>query len=185
MKIRDYLKECGFSTFEGSCYHKKDHQNLLKEIIRYKTNGLEIGFNAGDSADFFLNQGCDLISFDIGRHTYVDHAKKYIDDKYPNKHKLVIGDSTETIPKHQGCYDFIYIDGNHRYKIARQDIHNCRKLSDKDTIIIIDDYVSNPLLIRRWNTGVIEAVNELEDFEVEGQKDLGIGRGLIWGKFQS
>jgi predicted O-methyltransferase YrrM len=183
MPIRKYLKEKGFTNFEGSLYYQKDQQDLLKELIQHKKRGLEIGFNAGDSADLFLNQGCDLISFDIGRHSYIPFAKDYLDHEYPEKHQLVIGDSTKTIPEHNGEYDFIYIDGNHSYKIARQDLANCRKLSHKDTLIIIDDYVCNPLLIRKWNTGVIEAVNELEDFEVEGQRDLGIGRGLIWGKY--
>ena len=183
MKIRDYLKEGGFRNFEGSCYYQKEQQNLLKEIIADKKRGLEIWFNAGDSADLFLSEGCELISFDIGRHTYVYDAKDYIDDKYPGKHTLVIGNSTETLPKHQGSYDFIYIDGNHRYEIASQDIHNSRKLCHKDTIIIIDDYVVQSK--RKHNEGVIKAVNELEDFIVVGQRDFkGSGRGIIWGKFQ-
>ena len=183
MPIRKYLKEKGFTSFEGSLYYQKDQQDLLKEIIQNKKRGLEIGFNAGDSAELFLSQGCDLISFDIGRHSYISFAKDYLDKQYPDKHKLVIGDSTKTLPEHHGEYDFIYIDGCHRYKIASQDLANCRKLCHKDTIIIIDDYVCDPENIRHYNKGPERAVNELEDFEVEGQRDFGIGRGLIWGKY--
>lgn len=183
MKIRQYLRNKGIKSFEGSLYNQKDQQNFLKELIQNKKRGLEIGFNAGDSAELFLSEGCDLISFDIGRHSYVPFAKDFLDLQYPDKHKLVIGDSTKTIPEHQGQYDFIYIDGCHRYEIASQDINNCRKLCHKDTIIIIDDYVSDPENIRNYNEGVIIAVSELENFIVEGQRDFGIGRGLIWGQY--
>ena len=140
MNVREYLrKNKGIKSFEGSLYNQSAHQDLLKKLIHEKKRGLEIGFNAGDSAELFLSEGCDLISFDIGRHSYTRLAKEFLDLQYPNKHKLVIGNSTKTIPEHQGqagLYDFIYIDGCHRYEIASQDIMNCRKLSHKDTQVL-------------------------------------------------
>ena len=103
MNVREYLrKNKGIKSFEGSLYNQSAHQDLLKKLIHEKKRGLEIGFNAGDSAELFLSEGCDLISFDIGRHSYTRLAKEFLDLQYPNKHKLVIGNSTKTIPEHQG-----------------------------------------------------------------------------------
>ncbi len=185
MDLRNYLKEKGFKNFEGSLYNQTEQIELYNDLLKNKKNGLQIGFNAGDSANLFLsiNNGT-LLSVDINTHNYVKPANEFINNKYPNKHKLVIGDSTIILPKlKKEIYDYIFIDGGHSFKVANQDIINCKRFCNKDTIIIIDDYVDSEDLIRKHNIGVIRGVNNNKDFKIEGQRDFGIGRGIIWGNF--
>ena len=61
---------------------------------------MEIGFNAGHSAELFLsnNKNINVLSFDIGGHQYVKYGKEFIDNKYPNRHALILGDSVQTVP---------------------------------------------------------------------------------------
>ena len=166
-----------YQVKEGSCYKQERQKVLLKELVKGKSRGLQIGLNAGDSAYLFLEetQGT-LISYDIGTHKYIDEVHKRLG---PN-HKLVKGDSviTLTAEKHRD-YDYIYIDGGHSYRCASNDLKNCLKIANKDTLIILDDYVRDKELIRKHNVGVIKAYAEIKVREL-GQEDFGKGRGLIY-----
>ncbi len=181
-ELRKYLKSKGYPRFEGSCYNQTEQQELLKELIKNKQSGLEIGFNAGDSANLFLQQGVRLTSCDIFLHQYCYDACDYLRDKYNGNFFIIKGDSRIVLPELDCKYDFIYVDGNHSYKVVKEDLKNIVKLCHENTLIIIDDYVVNPDYIRGYNEGVIQGVAEFEEFDVIGQKDFGIGRGLIWGK---
>lgn len=185
LSLRKYLKKNGMNVTEGSLHNQKVQQDLLRKLIKDKKKGMQIGFNAGDSADLFLDEtGGSLTSFDINRHNYVKFGEKYINLKYPNKHKLIIGDSTIVLPKRKKTkYDFIYIDGGHTYDVASQDIKNCKRFSDKNTLVIIDDYVTKKDWIKGYNKSVIKAVKDNKDFVRKGQKDFGPGRGIIWGYY--
>ncbi len=185
MDLRNYLKEKNYKNFEGSLYNQKEQIEFYNDLLKNKKNGLQIGFNAGDSANLFLSITTgNLLSVDINTHNYVEPANEFINNKYPNRHKLVLGDSNIVLPKlEQKFYDYIFIDGGHSFKVANQDIINCKRFSNKDTLIIIDDYVDSEELIRKHNIGVIKAVSNNKDFKIEGQKDFGIGRGIIWGNF--
>jgi predicted O-methyltransferase YrrM len=154
---------------------------------------MEIGFNAGHSAEIFLknNKELTLTSFDLGEHDYVNHAKEYIDITYPNRHKLILGDSTKTIPiylqnnKDQN-FDFIFIDGGHDYTIAKADIENCFHFAHKDTIIALDDTI----FTNGWEAGYtigptktwLENVEQNKIMELN-RKDYCFGRGMSWGKY--
>jgi predicted O-methyltransferase YrrM len=182
--LRKYLKQKGYNLFEGSCYNQREQQELLKELIKGKNKGLEIGFNAGDSAYLFLKQECELTSCDIFLHNYTYEACDFLRNKYNGKFFIIKGDSQIILPQLNDKYDFIYVDGNHRYSCVKNDLKNIINLCDKNTLVIIDDYVLEPDNIRKYNEGVIQGVAEFEEFEVIGQRDFGPGRGLIWGKIK-
>jgi len=104
---------------------------------------LEIGFNFGHSALNFLNANPEInvISVDLGEHQYVYDCKKIIDKHFPQRHQLIIGDSTKVIPQLVGNIhpDFIYIDGGHQDPVPLLDIRNCLALADNNTILCLDD----------------------------------------------
>lgn len=54
--------------------------------------------------------------------------------------KIIIGDSTKTLPNISDKYDLIHIDGGHSTKVAESDIINSYRLSKEGTILIMDDY---------------------------------------------
>ena len=71
--------------------------------------------------------------------------KSEIDNKYPDRHTLIIGNSLDTIPKFNNDkkYDLIFIDGGHEYNISYNDLKNCKRLAHSDTLVIMDDVVRN------------------------------------------
>ena len=106
----------------------------------------EIGFNVGISSDTFLKNkySVEVISFDIIIHEYVYDAKEFIDKKYPNRHTLIAGNSHNTVPYFHKKFpninfDLIFIDGDHSFNGAKNDIINMKKLSHKKTILLFDD----------------------------------------------
>ena len=177
MSLRDYLKKYDITKFEGSIHNQEAQQKRLKSLTKGKKKGLEIGFNAGDSADLFLNNGViKLTSLDIGEHDYYKVGKKYINKKYPKRHKLIIGDSAKTLDKLKGKYDFIFIDGDHSYKGAMADYEKSRRLSNDKTLIIFDDNV------HPGPKKVIKEIVKHKQFKVAGKDKYKLkGRGMLWG----
>jgi predicted O-methyltransferase YrrM len=154
---------------------------------------MEIGFNAGHSAEVFLQNNKDLIltSFDLGDHDYVTTAKEYIDTTYPNRHTLILGNSKTSIPIYlknnkETKFDIIFIDGGHDYDIAKADMENCFHLAHKDTIVILDDTIFTKGWEQSWTIGPtrtwLEHLEQNKIIELT-RKDYCYGRGMAWGKY--
>ena len=126
-------------------------------------NIVEIGFNTGVSSAYFLSARDDIkvISVDIGYHRYVYECKKLIDEQFPGRHTLIIGDSRKIIPELNKSDprikpDLIFIDGDHGEPTPLIDARNCLALADKETVLVMDD--TN--LYNGW-AGVLQAMCEL------------------------
>lgn len=194
MNITEFLNSHGFHTFEGNSQQiSKQVEDLIKLSKGSDIHVLEIGFNAGHSAEVFLqnNHSLKLISFDLGEHDYILKAKQFIDAKYKNRHTLILGDSTITIPTYindnpNKKFDIIFIDGGHDYSIANADLENCRKLANKDTIVIIDDTTYTEGWERFYTIGPtktwVEHLNNGTIIEIN-RTDYEVGRGMSWGKY--
>lgn len=123
---------------------------------------LEIGFNLGHSAVNALTSRPDIAvdSVDIGEHDYIEATAKYVQRRFPHRHKLIIGNSTDVIPALAATgekYDSVYVDGGHDYETAKADLLNCRRLAHDGTALILDDYMPE----RHWGVGPYRAWNEL------------------------
>jgi len=194
MSLESYLINSGSSNLEGHIQMCHEQVQLLKKIVSTGAikNIMEIGFNAGHSAVLFLenNSSINVTSFDIGEHDYVNVGKKYIDINYPSRHTLIIGNSIESVPifinRNSVTFDLIFIDGGHEYNVAKVDLENCKKLSHKNTIVIMDDttythgweqgYTVGPT--RVW----LEGINNKLITEIS-RIDFSIGHGMSWGKY--
>lgn len=188
MSLTDFLNSRGFQEFEGNSHQIPRQTQELIALSNGKVNAMEIGFNAGHSADTFLRYNPDLrlTSFDLGDHPYVRTAKEYIDKTYPNRHTLILGNSTETVPLFSGKFDLIFIDGGHDYETAKADISNCMKLADKDTLVIIDDTIYTRKWEAQWTIDPTRAwVDRLCHGTIRGlgRSEYCPGRGMSWGKF--
>lgn len=193
--ISKFLSSNGFHEFiEG---YSQEIPDQVKDLITLSNHSniqmMEIGFNAGHSAEIFLqnNPSILLTSFDMGAYDYVDKAKEYIDSTYPNRHTLILGDSTVTIPKYikensDKVFDVIFIDGGHDYEIANADLENCKKLANKNTIVIMDDTIFRNDWEAHYTIGPtkawIEHINRGEIREINRVEYKG-GRGMSWGKY--
>ena len=190
-----YLQSRNFTEFEGYSQQVPGQTKDLAQLISHPDvrTVMEIGFNAGHSAEIFLktNPNITLVSFDLGCHDYVKVGKEYIDSKYPGRHTLILGDSTKTIPKYieenpGKTFDLLFIDGCHEYDFALADMSNCRLLAHKNSIVLLDDTMFTNGWVAHFNVGPtkvwLEFIrdNKLLSFQ---QRDYRPGRGMSWGQY--
>jgi len=194
MSISTFLDLKGFKRFEG---YSQQNPLQVDDLIRLTNEPnitvMEIGFNAGHSAEVFLqnNTNLTLTSFDLGEHNYVTSAKEYIDATYPNRHTLIVGDSRKTIPmfleKNKDVkFDIIFIDGGHTYEIAKADMENCLHFAHKDTIVALDDTMFTNGWEQSYNIGPTKTWTEhLQQNKITeiNRTDYSSGRGMSWGKY--
>ena len=194
INLVDFFKEKNITKFEGYSQQIKEQVEFLKNIVNDESinNVMEIGFNAGHSAELFLssNKNINLVSFDIGVHRYVNLGKKFIDKTYPNRHTLIKGNSLSTVPeyfkKQNKKFDLIFIDGGHDYNVSKGDILNCKNLAHDKTIVVIDDTINNNNWLKNWNIGPNRAWKEAKDSNMIkeiGTIDFKKGRGQSWGYY--
>lgn len=192
MSLTDFLSKT--IDLEGNIDNVKAQQEKLIELSKNVKTAMEIGFNAGHSAELFLKNNPDLtlISFDIGEHDYVLTGKRYIDKMFPGRHTLIIGDSTMSIPKFikdnpHAKFDLLFIDGCHEYEIAKTDLENCKHLAHKDSIFIMDDTIFSDIGYGQWNIGPTRAIIELHKqgllINVKPY-DFVPGRGMTVGNYR-
>lgn len=189
----EMVKKYNVQSTEGYTLENENQTKFLIELVR-KYNPetiIEIGFGVGHSSLLFLNNtNAKVISFENGNNPSIDSAKKFIDEKFPYRHKLLKGDSTITIPEFselmKNKYDMIFIDGGHNDDIPYKDIINCEKLAGDNTILIVNDIVNNNDKVASWNINVTRIWNEVLEKNIVnklGWEDIDWGRGIGWGTY--
>jgi predicted O-methyltransferase YrrM len=186
-----YLNKLNFK-YQGGNVQQTDIQiskllEILTEIKPLKI--MEIGFNAGHSSEIFLkNTNADVVSFDIvsDAFPYTMYGKRYLDTLYPNRHILIKGNSTITVPQYNDLFDIIFIDGCHDYNVVKLDLENCKRLAHENTIVIIDDTIYKNDWVMDYSIGPTKAwLEQIEQNKIEQIDYIDIikGKGMSWGKY--
>ena len=100
---------------------------------------------------------------------------KLIDYKFPHRHRLIIGNSLDTIPQfHKDNpnfkFDLLFIDGGHEYDVAIGDLINCKNVAHKNSLVILDDttYIERGQKVTSWTEGPTLAFKKmLSDGEIK------------------
>jgi len=201
MKVK--LREAGFMipkdgnhTVEvegGSAY---DEVALLAQVVSKELDNkvnptiCQTGFNYGSSAFAFLcSTSATVVSFDLGAHPYVNRSAELIAGSYPGRHKLIIGDSTKTIPSAipsmtSQC-DVVFVDGGHSHQVALSDLQNFKAMARPNTLVLVDDCTTDA---SAGIQAVSEAYNEAVAKKVlRNEQDpnakLQSGRALCLGRY--
>jgi len=91
------------------------------------------------------------------------------------KIEFKVGDSKVEVPKLEGTFSYILIDGSHDRSDAKKDLDNVYRLVEKGGVIVMDDLAPDGCgLIDVWNS-FKESYRE----EYEFNEDLN-GKGLGW-----
>lgn len=191
--LNEFLNERNINITEGYCQQVPKQIENLKNLVKNATNILEIGFNAGHSSEIFLTHSiANIVSFDLGDHHYVIDGKQYIDMKFPKRHTLILGNSHNTIPSFKKMsntkFDFLFIDGDHSYEGAFQDLLDCQQIAESGAIVVFDDVVYNSDYDRSWTIGPKKAWKDMISMgkiEELGYFEYDVGRGMVYGKYKS
>jgi len=195
LRLSEFLISKNIKVTEGNISGIYAQKNEICNILKNKNYSyiMEIGFNAGHSSELFLeNSNAYVYSFDIGDHfnKYLKYGKFFINQKYPNRHTLVFGDSKITVPRfaknNNIKFDLIFVDGGHDYETAYADLLNCRELAHSETIVIVDDIVKNKLYEAEWTIGPSKAWNNLINLNMLKEisySDYEYGKGQTVGQY--
>ena len=192
--LQNYFDKNKIKIIEGNSTQSAKQKDYLLQYKEKFGNVLEIGFNAGHSAELFLygNANSSVTSVDIGYWYYCKFGATYLTKKYPGRIKNIFKDSLLALNDNSfidngEMFDFIYIDGNHTYEYALNDILNCKKFSKPSTILVLDDVVidetyrtnSNREPTKVWKELVSK--NYISEIDYAHFKD--INRGVAVGKY--
>jgi len=137
----------------------------IQLLVKNKKKIIEIGINACHSLLLMLlvNPDAEYLLFDINIHSYTEPTLNYIKNAFPNtKFTIIYGDSVQTIKEYinnniseLNTYDFCHIDGGHMEYVFNSDYENIKKLANKDSIIVFDDY-DNPHIYNFLNNKLLK-----------------------------
>jgi predicted O-methyltransferase YrrM len=140
---------------------------------------LEIGFNGGLSS---ARSDIEVTSLDIGHWDYVHKAKALIDEIFPGRHHLVLGDSTVTLPallpSIDGTMDMVFVDGGHVHPVPEIDLRHSLRAVRPQGWILMDDYClshGTRGVIQAWDAAVNDG--RLTEIEVHQDQDRGWALG--------
>lgn len=192
--LTDFYTQHKIRIIESQSTQSIEQKKYLESLSEHFQEVLEIGFNGGHSAEIFLkcNPLSNVTSIDLGYWYYCKFGNEYLSQLYPNRLNVIFRDSIQALEsnkfiKKDKKFNLIYIDGNHTYHYAYNDLLNCKKFADSDTILIMDDIVLDEKYRSNSNKGPTEAwlnlVSQKEIIEIEYQKFSEFNRGLAIGKY--
>jgi predicted O-methyltransferase YrrM len=146
-------------------------KNIVAIAKKYN-NITEIGFNAGHSAALMLtaNPNLYLTSIDIGHHSYVVSCAEVIQRYFPNRHRLILKDSSKSDRWDVEKSDVVIIDGGHQFANCLLDIAICVAYCKSGTLIVIDDYSYPP--ITEATSRFLSSLTPCTEFISEGDQGI-------------
>jgi len=141
----EYLKH---AEREGTDFYDQYHFAVMRVILKKPKRILEIGVRTGLSICNMLSAYRDIkdveriVLCDIWADGFAspEIVKMYLRAlNIQANPEFIVGDSREEIPKLEGEFDYILVDGSHEKEISRQDLENVVRLCAKGGVIVFDD----------------------------------------------
>jgi protein-L-isoaspartate O-methyltransferase len=145
---------------------------------------LELGFNAGHMSAMLAEcfPDADITSVDLHWHDYVPGSFARVKAMSSSARTLVKGDSREEVPKLQGMFDLIIVDGGHLDDVPFADLRNCKRLAHAGSIVMIDDICDYYAHLPPTAAGK-DAVTRRDVVELGRRMTRGGELGFAFGKY--
>lgn len=182
------------TEFETNLYLKPFRTQLLTRIARGPQPPqvyCETGFGAGHSALLFLNElpTVKVHAFDTGLPRYVVPAHDYLDDKYPERLYMYLGETVYTVPRMADYFpsdlcDVVYFDGSLAFDTVKQDLMNFRRLVKPQHVIVLANAVDGSDVLRAWKdvvaNGTVSWEGTVHESPVLTQSDA-----IVYGRYST
>ena len=175
-KFTLYLRRL-YYYFTNERFSKKFNYDWNKTQTRFEIINkiiLKKGFKS------YLEIGCQS---DVNFSKIIIDNKIGVDPQSGGTHRMT---SDKFFLENKSTFDLIFIDGGHDYNTAESDLLNCKNLSHKNTIVIMDDTVYKKEMICEWNIGptnVWKKAVEKKIIKEISKIEFDRGRGMSWGRY--
>mmetsp|Transcript_25143 Transcript_25143/g.50124 ORF Transcript_25143/g.50124 Transcript_25143/m.50124 type:complete len:223 (+) Transcript_25143:888-1556(+) len=135
-------------SVEGKSFTYLDKIRLMQRLVHHQgvETVCEVGFNAGHSALLWLSSGArKVLSFELGQYAYSTKALSFLNEHYPGRIQVTLGDSLETVPSFHAMWpdercNLLFVDGGHLYKHAMGDLRSLRPMRNESFhLLLVDD----------------------------------------------
>ena len=146
-------------------------RNLVRLAQEYGGRGvLEVGFNSGLSAALFLSASptTRVTSIDIGLHTYVAPCAQLLQQRFPGRFQLIVGDSADVLRRlpPEVVAGLFHVDGSHEVAHARQDLDLAHARMLEGGALLMDD-TDTPSLSALLDTLMQSHLGEYDELRYE------------------
>lgn len=179
------------TEFEMNAYVKPFRTQLLMRLARSQPAPqiyCEIGFGAGHSALLFLEHtGAKVHSFDTGLPRYVMPAHDYLDDRYPERLYMYIGESMFTVPRMYDYFpsdlcDVVYVDAGLSFDAVKTDLLNFNRLVKPGHVVVLANAAEGTDVLRAWQQLVSNGTINWEGTVYESPTAT-YGDALVYGRY--
>ncbi len=117
---------------------------------------------------------CDIFNDGLAKPQVILDSLRYLNIP-TDKVQFIVGDSLVEIPKLEGKWDYILIDGCHEKDYARQDLRNATKIIDSGGYLCFDDLTSDGCSLQDvWDEFKAEFKDSFTFYENSCGKGIGI-----------
>ncbi len=137
-----YFHKSVVSEFTPPDVRRSWKREYLRRSVYGCKSVLEIGFNAGHSANLILqtSSAIRLTSVDIGCHKYTVHCGKLLTRVFSERFTLILADSKEALKEIVASeFDFVHIDGGHDRETFSNDLSWFLQYALPGTRLMVDD----------------------------------------------
>ncbi len=185
--------------WEELCFHCKNHVCVSRTSPIFPNSVtlflLCLGFNAGHNTFmwFAADPHLHVYSFDLGEHKYTQPMAEHLQEMFPGRLNITLGDSRKTLPQlykmnPQIKCDLVVIDGGHKGDVPMRDFENFYPMVDalSEHLILLDDWPSKsfPNIDKMWkNVTRSGRARTIAQCNRGGRTIRKIQRGLTFGMY--
>lgn len=180
--------------FDNNVFAKPFRADFLLKLAR--ANPIpnvycETGMGAGHSSLLMLNElpHVRVHSFDSGTSAFSVAVHDYLDEKFPERIFLYLGESAQTVPRMFDFFpsapcDVVYIDGSPSYEAVRADLMNFRRLvqATPNNVVVLPNAADGTDALRAWTDLVSEGFIRW-DGTVYESPSLASSDALVYGTY--